>query len=82
MAEYTYTVLYEHFEDEGRDGYNVVVPALPGCVTWGRTLEEAKEMARDAIRCYIDGLLKDGEPVPSDNSETVMAEIERVTVAA
>jgi antitoxin HicB len=34
-------------EPEG--GFTVIVPALPGCVTHGRTLTEAKKMAKDAI---------------------------------
>jgi hypothetical protein len=37
-------------------GYQVTVPLLPGLVTFGRTLKEAQEMARDAIECQIAGL--------------------------
>jgi predicted RNase H-like HicB family nuclease len=48
-------------------GYVVTCPALPGLVTEGDTLEEAREMAADAIRCYIESLLEDGEPIPTDN---------------
>lgn len=29
--------------------YNMVVPALPGCLTWGATIEDARAMAQDAI---------------------------------
>ncbi len=46
------------FEDNG-DGYTVTVPKLPGLVTEGSNLKEAREMARDAIRCYLEALLKD-----------------------
>jgi len=42
----------------------VVVPALPGCVTYGRTLNEAQEMAKDAIAGYIASLRKHGDPLP------------------
>ncbi len=35
--------------------YNVTVPALPGCFTWGATVEEALAMARDAIAVYFEG---------------------------
>ena len=42
------------------------MPALPGIVTYGRDLEEAREMARDAIVCHLRGLLKDGEEIPED----------------
>ena len=48
-------------------GYVVTCPALPGLVTEGDTLEEAREMAADAIRCYVESLMEDGEPVPTDN---------------
>jgi predicted RNA binding protein YcfA (HicA-like mRNA interferase family)/predicted RNase H-like HicB family nuclease len=41
-------------EPEG--GFTAIVPALPGCVTYGRTLGEAKKMAKDAIRGYIESL--------------------------
>jgi antitoxin HicB len=45
-------------------GYTVTVPALPGLVTEGKDLEHARVMAKDAIRCYIDGLKKAKEPIP------------------
>ena len=44
-------------------GYQVTVPLLPGVITYGRTEEEAIEMARDAIRCHLDGLRKSGEEI-------------------
>ena len=44
------------FEPAPEGGYVVCVPALPGCVTAGETLEEAREMAGDAIRCYVGSL--------------------------
>ena len=49
-----------------RTGYQVTVPLLPGLVTYGRTLAEAQEMARDAIECHIEGLRKSGEPIPNE----------------
>ena len=63
MAEYGYTVIYEQLAE---GGYQVIVPALPGIVTYGRNLPEAREMARDAITCHIRGLLKDHEEIPED----------------
>lgn len=47
--EYSYTVVYEPAKE---GGYQVAVPLLPGLVTYGRTFDEAREMARDAIQCY------------------------------
>jgi antitoxin HicB len=49
-------------EPEG--GYTVLVPSLPGCVTYGKTVEEAIDMARDAITGYIESLIEDGETAP------------------
>ena len=46
-------------------GYGVTVPDLPGCFSAGDTLDEAIESARAAIACHIEGLLMDGEPVPT-----------------
>jgi len=46
----------------------VTVPVLPGVITYGRTLEEAREMARDAIRRLLEGLRKDGEPIPNEKT--------------
>jgi antitoxin HicB len=60
-------------EPEG--GFTAMVPALPGCVTYGRTLAEAKKMAKDAICGYIESLRKHGEPIPSDD-ETLVASLD------
>ncbi len=63
MAEYRYTVIFEPAEE---GGYVVKCPAFPGLVTEGDTLEEARAMAEDAIRGYIESLRKDHLPAPSD----------------
>jgi predicted RNase H-like HicB family nuclease len=48
--------------------YTAWVPSLHGCVTFGKTIEEALEMARDAIELYVETLISLGEAVPSDES--------------
>ena len=63
MAEYSYTVLFEPAEE---GGFIATCPALPGLVTEGDTLEDARAMAQDAIRAYIESLRKDDLPIPSD----------------
>jgi len=50
--EYSYTVIYGSVK---KGGYQVTVPLLPGLLTYGRDFEEARKMARDAIRCDVDG---------------------------
>lgn len=47
-------------------GYQVIVPALPRLITYGDTLEEARRMAVDGIKCHCEGILKDGEEIPQD----------------
>ena len=63
MPQRRYTVLFEPAEE---GGYVVTCPALPGLVTEGDTLEEARDMVRDAIRGYLQSLAKDGSPIPED----------------
>lgn len=60
--ERQYTVVLVPEPEEG--GYSVFVPAMPGCVTHGQTVEEALENAREAIAVYIESLEAHGEPVP------------------
>jgi antitoxin HicB len=60
----TYRVVLRK-EPEGT--YTAIVPALPGCITWGENIEHAMEMAKEAIIGYIEVLQEEGEPVPDDN---------------
>ena len=48
------------FEPLEEGGYNVIVPAIPEICTFGETLEEAREMGKDAIRCYLEIKLGSG----------------------
>jgi antitoxin HicB len=59
-----YTILLDRDPEDG--SYTVTVPALPGVITQGRDLDEAVAMAREAIACHIEGLQKDGEPIPEE----------------
>lgn len=73
MENYTYRIILE--PDEG--GYHAYVPALRGCHTWGKTIDKARAMVRDAIDVYLRSLIADGEKVPTDSGfemfETVSA---------
>ena len=44
--------------------YTVIVPSLPGCLTFGRTVEEALAMAKEAIEGFIACMIERGEEVP------------------
>jgi antitoxin HicB len=78
MTERGYRVIYEPLTE---GGFQVIVPALPGIVTYGRTLEEAREMAQDAISCHIQGLLKDNEEIPVDPFAAEPPVIEELKIA-
>ncbi len=54
------------FRPEPEGGFTVVVPSLPGCVSYGKNLKEAKKMITDAIDGYIASLKKHKEIIPTD----------------
>jgi antitoxin HicB len=60
--------------DDG--GYTVTVPALPGCVTEGDSLEEALANVRDAIRLYIEDVEASGEPIPEERAAPLLEAVE------
>ena len=64
MRERRYTIILHPDPEEG--GYTVTVPALPGCVTEGETIEEAIALAKEAIALYKSDLQTHGEPVPEE----------------
>ena len=63
MKVLNYRVLLRK-EPEG--GFTVVVPSLPGCITYGETIEEAIAMSRESIELYLDSLIAEGEEILSD----------------
>jgi len=76
MAEYGYTTIFEPLPE---GGYSVLIPAIPEICTFGATLGEAREMARDAIRCYLESALETGEEIPGDIS-AITTELVAVTI--
>ena len=62
--DHTYKILL-HKEPEG--SYTVNVPALPGCVTYGDSIDNAINMAKEAIQLYIEELKARGEEIPDDS---------------
>lgn len=63
--EYSFTVLYKAARD---GGYEVTVPSLPGLITFGRTFDEARAMAQDAIQCAVEALQKERAEIPREQS--------------
>jgi antitoxin HicB len=74
-AERTY---YALFQPEPEGGYTVTCPALPGLVTYGATLDEARAMAADAVAGYVACLEEDGEAVPDSDVPGVFPLVEPV----
>jgi len=62
---YSYKI---HLHKEPEGGYTVIVPALPGCITYGENVDEAIEMAREAIELFIEELKERGEEIPDDRN--------------
>ncbi|TDA70382.1 MAG: type II toxin-antitoxin system HicB family antitoxin [Clostridia bacterium] len=57
----------------GEDGYWVAeCPSLPGCISQGRTKEEAIANIREAIQGYIAAMEEDHLPVPEERFETIV----------
>lgn len=50
---------------DAESDYGVTVPDLPGCFSAGETLDETLAMAKEAIELHIEGLIAEGQPVPS-----------------
>jgi predicted RNase H-like HicB family nuclease len=60
---------------DAESDYGVSFPDLPGCVTAGRTLDEARTMAAEALALHLEGLAADGAAIPEPSSlEPIMAE--------
>ena len=63
-----YTVILEP-QEEG--GYTVTVPALPGCISEGDTVDEALNNIKEAIELFVEILREDGKPIPEDIAREV-----------
>lgn len=61
MKQFTYKILLNK-EPEG--GYTLIVPTLPGCITYGETIDDAIVMAKEAIELYVESLVAHNEPIP------------------
>lgn len=80
MKMYIYPAIF-HAEDVG---YSITFPDLLGCVSEGDSLEEALEMAEDALGIYLYTLSEDGVsfPIPSNPAEIQLKEKEFITLIA
>ena len=66
-----YLVIFE----KARDNYSAYSPDLHGCIATGRTRKETEKNIKEAIDFHIDGLKKDGLPLPEPTSFTEYVEV-------
>jgi len=71
----TYTFV---FDPEPEGGFTVTCPALPGLVTYGETLEQARAMAQDAMDGLIEVMLEGGETVPESDAPEAVPRFDRL----
>jgi antitoxin HicB len=71
----TYTFV---FNPEPEGGFTVTCPALPGLVTYGETLEEARRMAHDAMEGLIEVMLERSEVLPDSDAAEVLPRFNRL----
>ena len=67
-----YAVIFE----KGPTSYGAYVPDLPGCVSVGGTLEEARRLIREAIEFHLDGMHEDGDAIPEASSLCEYVEVQ------
>lgn len=61
-----YLVVYER----SATGWGAYAPDLPGLGVAGSTLEEVKTLIREAVEFHLDGLRKNGDPIPEPSAMT------------
>jgi predicted RNase H-like HicB family nuclease len=71
MIEYQFTVVIEPDEH----GFHAFVPALPGCHSFGGTVEEAQANIHEAMELHVEAMIEDGEPVPMQNDPVFITRI-------
>lgn len=67
FPQHNFQVVYQ-IDEEGL--YIAHVPALPGCHTQGKTLEQTETRIKEAIQAYLESLSADKQPIPTHNERT------------
>jgi predicted RNase H-like HicB family nuclease len=57
-----------YLHKDGDSDFGVSFPDFPGCVTAGKTLEEARRMAAEALSLHITGMIEDAEEIPNPST--------------
>lgn len=64
-------VVFE-LEPEEEGGFTITVPSLPGCVSYGKTIDEALEMIKDAMKGWIQVAKEEGLDIPEEVEKTIL----------
>ena len=70
---YNYVAVFDPAEE---GGFNVYFPAFPGCVTFGKTFEEAKEKAKEILELWIEELVSRRMRIPVGRARPIIDEVE------
>ena len=62
--------------EKGTSSYGAHVPDLPGCIAAGETKEEVLSLIREAIEFHIEGLKREGQPIPGPVSMSELVDVE------
>ncbi|MCX6719185.1 MAG: type II toxin-antitoxin system HicB family antitoxin [Candidatus Taylorbacteria bacterium] len=76
----THTYVAKIKKDKRDNIYTVNFPTLKGCITYGRTLEKAITMAKDALELYLSGIRDDKESFPIEKSSLHLKESSTVNI--
>jgi predicted RNase H-like HicB family nuclease len=77
VTNYNFTVVIEPDEN----GFHAYVPALPGCHTFGETLDETRKHVAEAIELHVESMIEDGEAVPVEREPVFVTRLS-IPVAA
>ena len=72
MNNLNYSVI---FQPEPEGGYTAIVPALPGCISYGKTVEKAREMISEAISLYLETLEEHNQPIPKESVSPLISSV-------
>jgi predicted RNase H-like HicB family nuclease len=64
------------FDPAEEGGFNVLFPDFPGCVTFGRTFEEAQAMAREVLELWLEEHNEEKEMFPKYSSRPIISQID------
>ena len=72
MRKLTYLAVLE----PASEGYGVFFPDLPGCISFGKDIEEAQQMGREALELHIYSMEKDGDLIPAPSKSLSKEDVE------